>query len=60
MDGLQDIREGLARIETKLDFHKESLDKHEKKIENLEFKWLGSIGGVGVIIAGYLKSLFNA
>ena len=60
MDGLQDIREGLARIETKLDFHKETIDKHEKKIEGLEFKWLGSIGGVGVIIAGYIKSLFNA
>jgi hypothetical protein len=41
-------------------FMRKKIDKHEKKIENLEFKWLGSIGGVGVIIAGYLKSLFNA
>ena len=38
MATLEDVVDALARIETKLDFHKESLDNHEGKIRDLEVK----------------------
>ncbi len=60
MATLDEVVDALARIETKLDFHKESLDKHEGKIRDLEVKWWGSLGGVFVIAATWVKSLFNA
>jgi len=60
MATLKEISDALARIETKLDFHKESLDKHEGKIRDLEVKWWGSLGGVFVIGVTWVKSLFHA
>lgn len=60
MATLDEVVDALARIETKLDFHKESLDKHEGKIRDLEIKWWGSLGGVFVIVGTWVKSLFNA
>lgn len=60
MATLEEVADTLARIETKLDFHKESLDKHEGKIRDLEVKYWGSLGGVFVIVASWVKSLFDA
>ncbi len=60
MATLDEVVDALARIETKLDFHKESLDKHESKIRDLEVKWWGSLGGVFVVAVTWFKSLFNA
>ena len=60
MATLEDVVDALARIETKLDFHKESIDQHEGKIRDLEVKYWGSLGGVFVVAVTWFKSLFNA
>jgi hypothetical protein len=59
IDGNAGRRSGRTRADRD-DFHKESLDKHESKIRDLEVKWWGSLGGVFVVAVTWFKSLFNA
>jgi len=54
---MTEIKESLARIETKLDAHKESLDKHESKIYILEKKVWTSVGSLVLALGAWIKSL---
>jgi len=53
------IMEALARLETKLDFHKEAIEKYEQRISRLERKIWTSLGAALLAITAYLKSLFE-
>lgn len=55
----QRIMEALARLETKLDFHKEAIEKYEERIARLERKMWTSLGAALLAITAYIKSLFE-
>lgn len=44
MDEVRDILNALARVETKLDFHKETLDAYERRLASLEKKYWTTLG----------------
>lgn len=53
------IMDALARLETKIDFHKEAIEKYERRISGLERKYWSSIGAAALAIAAYIQSLFK-
>jgi len=60
MNGVEKkILDALARVETKLDFHKEALDEYNKRIASLERKFWATLGAAALSVAAYLKSLFG-
>ena len=56
---LQNIETKLARVETKLDFHKEDLDEHHRRISGLERKFWTSIGAAVLSFGAYVKSMIE-
>lgn len=58
-DKLNEIARAVARIETKLDAHKERLDSHGSRIGTLEKKFWTALGAFFLSIATYVKSLFG-
>ncbi len=59
MNETQKILDALARMETKIDFHKAALDEYDSRISSLERKFWTSIGAAVLSIGAYLKSLFS-
>lgn len=53
------ILDTLARVETKLDFHKEALTEYNQRIASLERKFWATLGAAILSVAAYLKSLFG-
>jgi hypothetical protein len=58
MNETQKILDALARVETKLDFHKSALDDYGSRISHLEKKFWTSVGAAILSIGAYIKSLF--
>ena len=57
MNETQKILDALARMETKLDFHKSTLDEYGSRISYLEKKFWTSVGAAILSIGAYIKSL---
>tara|TARA_R110002074_G_scaffold122882_1_gene257984 strand:+ start:240 stop:422 length:183 start_codon:yes stop_codon:yes gene_type:complete len=55
----REILDTLARVETKLDFHKEALTEYNQRIASLERKFWATLGAAILSVAAYLKSLFG-
>lgn len=53
------ILDALARVETKLDFHKEQLVDQEIRLKALEKKWWATLGAAILSVSAYIKSLFS-
>jgi chromosome segregation ATPase len=58
-DKINEIANAVARIETKLDAHKERLDDSASRIHTLERKFWTALGAFFLSIATYIKSLFG-
>lgn len=55
----QQILDAIARVETKLDFHKEQLLDQEARLKSLEKRWWATLGAAILSISAYVKSLFE-
>jgi hypothetical protein len=55
----KEILDALARVETKLDFHKEALADYNLRIASLERKFWATLGAAVLSIAAYIKSMFG-
>jgi len=55
----KEILDALARVETKIDFHKEQLTEYNKRIASLERKFWATLGAAIISVAAYIKTLFG-
>ena len=55
----KEILDALARVETKIDFHKEALTEYNKRIASLERKFWATLGAAIISVAAYIKTLFG-
>ena len=58
-DKLNEILCGMARIETKIDHHKETIDNHSKRLSGLENRWWTALGGFVLAIGAWMKNLIS-
>jgi len=59
MDEVRDILNALARVETKLDFHKETLDAYERRLASLERKFWTTLGAAGLSLMALIESMLR-
>jgi septal ring factor EnvC (AmiA/AmiB activator) len=57
---LNKMERAITRIETKLDYLKESNDDFDKRITNLERKYWTALGAFALSVLSWLKTMFNA
>lgn len=50
---------GMARIETKIDHHKETIEDHGKRLSSLETRWWTALGGFVLAIGAWIKNLMH-
>lgn len=55
---INDIKIMVARIEQKLDYHKEEQDRQRRQISSLNKRWYTSLGAFTIAIGTLIKSFF--
>ena len=58
MSEVNEIKVMIARIEQKLDYHKEEQDRQRRQISSLNKRWYTSLGAFTIAIGTLIKSFF--